>query len=96
MSTTPTTKRVVIPSLRLAVSVRRIPRVQSVPRGQRRPAPLERGDWLAVPLCILWGIGLWMWPLVTTGPASGQAGGGNPLSFLWEVPLTVARFLLGG
>lgn len=82
------------PMLKLAAKAQRVERVES--QAGKRPTALERGDWLAVPLCILWGIGLWLWPFVTPGSAPGQASSGNPLSFLWELPLTFARYLLGG
>lgn len=61
---------------------------------KRKSAAVDRGDLLAVPLCIVWGIGLWAWPL---GPGlfPGAAQSANPLSFLWELPLSMARFLFG-
>ena len=63
------------------------------PARSRRSAWLERGDWLAVPLCILWGIGLWAWPF--SGLLTGLAMPGNPLSSIGEWPMTMARYLFG-
>lgn len=56
---------------------------------------LERGDLLAIPLCILWGVGLW---LSSYGPAGifwGGEGSGTDLSFLWSWPATVMRYIFG-
>ncbi|HUS18322.1 MAG TPA: hypothetical protein VMZ25_01615 [Terriglobales bacterium] len=66
----------------------------AAPTAKRKPSAVERGDLLAVPLCILWGIGLWAWP-IGLGYLPGTGHSANPLSFLWELPLTVARFLFG-
>jgi len=64
-------------------------------RRVRPKAPLlERGDLLAVPLCILWGIGLWAWPF-SVSLFGGSPYAAHPLSFLWELPLTMARYFFG-
>lgn len=60
------------------------------PRPERA---VERGDLLAVPLCILWGIGLWAWPFGATFSTASVFS--HPVSFLWELPLTAARYLFG-
>ena len=60
---------------------------------------LQKGDLLAIPLCILWGVGLWMslyGPLALFTPGEGGLGGSTPLSFLWNLPMTAFRFLFGG
>lgn len=70
------------------------PRAPLVPRVKPARHGFEKGDLLAVPLCILWGVGLWasyglMGPL-----GSGDSGSG--VSLLWSVPLSLVRFLFGG
>jgi hypothetical protein len=68
-------------------------------RPRRRMADeWHKGDLLAVPLCILWGVAFWLsmygpWAIFGLGHNSGA---GSWLSSLWNLPFTVARFLMGG
>ena len=70
------------------------------PRGDSRHA-FNREDLLAVPLCILWGLGMTVWSLGpmdpwTLSPSSGGSFGmGTLFAFLWGFPIALARYLFG-
>ena len=90
------------------VSTRQQPPAPSTPAQKERlfvvgPTPrasraFNKGDLLAVPLCILWGACLWLsmygpWAVFGLESNSGSAGW---LSSLWNLPVTLVRFLFGG
>jgi hypothetical protein len=63
-----------------------------------RKVELNKGDLLAVPVCILWGICLWLsmygpWAVFGLDSNSSAAGW---LTSLWHLPATLVRFLFGG
>ena len=64
-----------------------------------RKLTLQKGDLLAIPLCILWGVGLWLssyGPLALFGPGQGAADAANPISVLWNLPVAAVKYLFGG
>ncbi len=63
------------------------------PHQQGRRREFEKGDLIAVPLCILWGAVLWMSSYAPLARLTGLEGSG--LSYLWSFPATAARYLFG-
>ena len=65
--------------------------------GRKVARELNKGDMLAVPLCILWGACLWLsmyGPWAVFGVESNPGAEGW-LSFLWTLPVAAARHLFG-
>lgn len=60
-----------------------------------RRADWQKGDLLAVPLCILWGIGLWASSYGISALAPGGPTSAGPISWLWSLPVAAAKYLLG-
>ena len=58
----------------------------------------SREDLLAVPLCVLWGIAMAVW---SVNPwALGESGGATEgistlFTFIWGIPMALAKYLFG-
>jgi hypothetical protein len=60
-----------------------------------RRAGWQKGDLLAVPVCILWGMGLWASSYGMSALAPGASSGAGPLSWLWSLPVAAVKYLFG-
>jgi hypothetical protein len=68
--------------------------IRSTRMGKHTRREFEKGDLLAIPLCILWGAGLWL-SYGTAGIFGGGEVSGADLSLLWSWPAVAARYLFG-